>query len=104
MDMPLLDTTQYKDIMGTFIDGLVLQIFSWIAQDEQQRIRQREGLMQQRITERFLGARKYRLQIRSWLPIINGKKARLQRHKRCSKRMLKKQRYINWLIKWKVIL
>src|SRR5699024_3855455 len=39
MDMPLLDTTQYKDSMGTFIADLVLQILSWIAQDERERIR-----------------------------------------------------------------
>src|SRR5699024_3594127 len=46
MDMPLLDTTKYKDSMGTFIADLVLQILSWIAQDERERIRkrQREGI------------------------------------------------------------
>ncbi|QDS48308.1 recombinase family protein [Staphylococcus aureus] len=46
LDMPLLDTTQYKDSMGTFIADLVLQILSWIAQDERERIRkrQREGI------------------------------------------------------------
>lgn len=46
MDMPLLDTTQYKDSMGTFIADLVLQILSWVAQDERERIRkrQREGI------------------------------------------------------------
>lgn len=46
MDMPLLDTTQYKDSMGTFIADLVLQILSWIAEEERERIRkrQREGI------------------------------------------------------------
>ncbi|MFC4737794.1 recombinase family protein [Bacillus daqingensis] len=46
LDMPLLDTTQYKDSMGTFIADLVLQILSWVAQDERERIRkrQREGI------------------------------------------------------------
>lgn len=34
MDMPLLDTTQYKDSLGTFIADLVLQILSWMAQEE----------------------------------------------------------------------
>src|SRR5699024_2952253 len=34
LDMPLLDTTQYKDSMGTFIADLVLQILSWMAQEE----------------------------------------------------------------------
>lgn len=44
--MPLLDTTQYKDSMGTFIADLVLQILSWMAQEERDRIRkrQREGI------------------------------------------------------------
>ncbi|TDL76107.1 recombinase family protein [Peribacillus frigoritolerans] len=46
MDMPLLDTTQYKDSLGTFIADLVLQILSWMAQEERDRIRkrQREGI------------------------------------------------------------
>jgi DNA invertase Pin-like site-specific DNA recombinase len=46
MDMPLLDTTQYKDSLGTFIADLVLQILSWMAEEEHERIRkrQREGI------------------------------------------------------------
>lgn len=46
LDMPLLDTTQYKDSMGTFIADLVLQILSWMAQEERDKIRkrQREGI------------------------------------------------------------
>lgn len=46
LDMPLLDTTQYKDSMGTFIADLVLQILSWMAQEERDHIRkrQREGI------------------------------------------------------------
>jgi DNA invertase Pin-like site-specific DNA recombinase len=46
MDMPLLDTTKYKDSLGTFIADLVLQILSWMAQEERDRIRkrQREGI------------------------------------------------------------
>lgn len=44
--MPLLDTTQYKDSLGTFIADLVLQILSWKAEEERKRIqkRQREGI------------------------------------------------------------
>ncbi|MDR6997723.1 DNA invertase Pin-like site-specific DNA recombinase [Neobacillus niacini] len=38
LDMPLLDTTQYKDSLGTFIADLVLQILSWMAQEERDRI------------------------------------------------------------------
>ena len=46
MDMPLLDTTQYKDNLGSFIANLVLQILSWMAEEERDRIRkrQREGI------------------------------------------------------------
>ncbi|MFK9119562.1 recombinase family protein [Peribacillus frigoritolerans] len=46
MDMPLLDTTQFKDSLGTFIADLVLQILSWMAEEERDRIRkrQREGI------------------------------------------------------------
>lgn len=46
MDMPLLDTTKYKDSIGTFISDLILQVLSWIAEDERERIRkrQREGI------------------------------------------------------------
>ncbi|KKB42081.1 recombinase family protein [Bacillus thermotolerans] len=46
LDMPLLDTTQYKDSLGSFISDLVLQILSWMAQEERERIRkrQREGI------------------------------------------------------------
>ncbi|QUG41327.1 recombinase family protein [Psychrobacillus sp. INOP01] len=46
LDMPLLDTTNHKDSVGTFVADLVLQVLSWIAQDERERIgkRQREGI------------------------------------------------------------
>ena len=46
LDMPLLDTTQYKDSLGTLIADLVLQILSWMAEEERERIRkrQREGI------------------------------------------------------------
>lgn len=46
LDMPLLDTTKYQDSLGTFISDLVLQILSWLAQEERERIRkrQREGI------------------------------------------------------------
>jgi DNA invertase Pin-like site-specific DNA recombinase len=46
LDMPLLDTTLYKDSLGNFIADLVLQILSWMAEEERNRIRtrQREGI------------------------------------------------------------
>ncbi len=43
IDMPLLDTRQGKDLMGTFIADLVLQILSFVAQNEREGIRQRQA-------------------------------------------------------------
>lgn len=42
LDLPLLDTRQGKDLMGTFIADLVLQILSFVAQSERERIRERQ--------------------------------------------------------------
>lgn len=42
IDMPLLDTTQGKDLMGTFIADLVLQILSFVAQSERENIKKRQ--------------------------------------------------------------
>ena len=42
IDMPLLDTRQGKDLMGTFIADLVLQILSFAAQSERENIRKRQ--------------------------------------------------------------
>jgi DNA invertase Pin-like site-specific DNA recombinase len=43
IDMPLLDTRLHKDLMGTFISDLVLQILSFVAQNERDNIRQRQA-------------------------------------------------------------
>lgn len=43
IDMPLLDTRQGKDLMGTFIADLVLQILSFVAQNERENIRKRQA-------------------------------------------------------------
>ena len=43
LDMPLLDTRQTgRDLMGTFVADLVLQILSYVAQTERENIRQRQ--------------------------------------------------------------
>ena len=42
LDMPLLDTRNGKDLMGTFIADLVLQILSFVAENERANIRQRQ--------------------------------------------------------------
>ena len=46
IDMPLLDTRNGKDLMGTFIADLVLQILSFVAQSERENIRtiQKQGI------------------------------------------------------------
>lgn len=41
--MPLLDTRNGKDLMGTFIADLVLQILSFVAQSERENIRKRQA-------------------------------------------------------------
>ena len=42
IDMPMLDTRINKDLMGTFIADLVLQILSFVAQSERENIRKRQ--------------------------------------------------------------
>lgn len=46
MDMPLLDTRRDKDLIGTFIADIVLQLLSFVAQNEREniKIRQRQGI------------------------------------------------------------
>ena len=43
LDMPLLDTRNGTDLMGTFIADLVLQILSFVAQSERDNIRKRQA-------------------------------------------------------------
>ena len=43
LDMPLLDTTKAKDLLGTFISDLVLQLLSFVAENERELIRQRQA-------------------------------------------------------------
>ena len=43
IDMPLLDTRKYKDLIGTFITDLVLQVLSFVAQSEHESIRSRQA-------------------------------------------------------------
>ena len=44
IDMPLLDTRNGKDLMGTFIADLVLQILSFVAQNERENIKKRHQI------------------------------------------------------------
>ncbi len=43
LDMPLLDTARSKDLLGTFIADLVLQLLSFVAENERDNIRQRQA-------------------------------------------------------------
>ena len=42
LDMPLLDTRRGKDLMGTFLSDIVLQVLSFVAENERTNIRQRQ--------------------------------------------------------------
>lgn len=43
LDMPLLDTRRGKDLMGTFLSDIVLQVLSFVAENERVSIRQRQA-------------------------------------------------------------
>lgn len=43
LDMPLLDTRRGKDLMGTFLSDVVLQVLSFVAENERTNIRQRQA-------------------------------------------------------------
>ena len=43
LDMPLLDTTNSKDLLGTFISDLVLQLLSFVAENERVNIRRKQA-------------------------------------------------------------
>lgn len=47
IDMPMLDTTNHKDLLGSFISDLILQVLSYVAEQERLFIRQRqkEGIL-----------------------------------------------------------
>ena len=43
LDMPLLDTRRGKDLLGTFLSDIVLQVLSFVAESESKNIRQRQA-------------------------------------------------------------
>lgn len=57
IDMPLLDTRKYNDSIGTFVSDLVLQILSWVAEEERNKIktRQAEGIASAKAQGKHLG-------------------------------------------------
>ncbi len=56
-DMPLLDTTKYKDDLGNFVSKLVLQVLSFMAQSEREKTlaRQAEGIAVAKAKGKHLG-------------------------------------------------
>ncbi len=77
IDMPLLDTRNGKDLMGTFIADLVLQILSFVAQNERENIKKRQAKALQRKKQRVLSSahrkKKYRTILQSLYD--NGRKS-----------------------------
>lgn len=59
-DMPLLNTTQNKDLTGTLIADIVLQLLSYVAQRERENIRQRqkEGIAIAKVQGKYKGRAK----------------------------------------------
>ena len=43
IDMPILDTRRGKDLMGTFLSDIVLQVLSFVAESERDNIKQRQA-------------------------------------------------------------
>lgn len=43
IDMPILDTRPYKDLLGTFVTDLFLQVLSFVAENERENIRKRQA-------------------------------------------------------------
>ena len=43
IDMPILDTRPYKDLLGTFVSDLVLQVLSFAAENERENTRKRQA-------------------------------------------------------------
>ncbi len=63
LDMPLLDTTQNKQLLGTFISDLILQVLSYVAENERINIktRQAEGIAIAKAQGRMTGRPKIAL-------------------------------------------
>jgi len=77
LDMPLLDTTQYKDLLGTFISDLILQVLSFVSEQERTNIRKRqaEGIAVAKAKGKVLGRPKVEITkefIEEWKKWKNG--------------------------------
>ena len=54
LDMPLLDTRRGKDLVGTFLSDIVLQVLSFVAENERSNIRQRQRSEERRVGKECL--------------------------------------------------
>ncbi|HFJ9368489.1 TPA: recombinase family protein [Bacillus cereus] len=63
IDMPLLDTTKHKDLLGTFVSDLVLQVLSFLSEKEHENIleRQSQGIAIAKAQGKYLGRPKVNL-------------------------------------------
>ncbi|MGM0859757.1 MAG: recombinase family protein [Bacillota bacterium] len=57
IDIPLLDTRKYNDSIGSFVSDLILQVLSWVAEEERMKIRTRqaEGIASAKAQGKHLG-------------------------------------------------
>jgi DNA invertase Pin-like site-specific DNA recombinase len=83
LDMALLDTTLHKDLLGTFISDLILQVLAYVAQQERENIKQRqaEGIAIAKANGKHLGRPKAEYPSNLKLSMRNGKKTKLQQRK-----------------------
>lgn len=70
IDMPLLDTTQHKDLLGTFVSDIVLQILAFVSENERTTTlkRQAEGIASAKARGKHLG--RPRKEIPSEFPVL----------------------------------
>lgn len=78
IDMPLLDTRRGKDLVGTFLSDVVLQVLSFVAENERQNIRQRqaEGIAAAKAKGSGSGGRRILFPKTSTKSFCNGKMVR----------------------------
>ena len=84
LDMPLLDTRRGKDLIGTFLSDIVLQVLSFVAENERTNIHQRqaEGIAAAKARGVRLGRPPNRCRITSTVSISAGRTAGLPEPRR----------------------
>ena len=95
LDMPLLDTTQNKQLLGTFISDLILQVLSYVAENERINIktRQAEGIAIAKAQGRMTGRPKIELPINFESEYIKWKNGKQTAKSTMQKLNLKKSKF-----------